>query len=185
MSGRTIANPDVLEALLYQPNGTVSRLPYEPTKEDARFMRMAHKEARNALAEGNPAIGAVYATTIGNETRIFSGHSTEITDNDLDTHAEFNAYRQAQLTLGRDLSSVAAYVTSEPCGGCLNRFIQGHLGKLVYGASYAQGAELGYFRPRELSLHERLMDAGRTILVVSGYMADDALRLMDPANKVH
>lgn len=185
MSRRTLVNPDVLTATLYQPNGTFSHIPYEPTIEDHAAMRVALREARIAMDEGNPAIGAVLQFNYDGQTQTFSGHSTEITDANLDTHAEYNCYQEAQPLIGRDLSTVAATVTSEPCGGCLNRFIQGHLGKLIYGASYAQGAELGYFRPRELSLHERLLDAGRTILVVSGFMADEALAIMKESNKVH
>jgi tRNA(Arg) A34 adenosine deaminase TadA len=181
--GKTLDNPDALEAKLYQPAGNVSPIPYPPSREDHRYMDMALEEAQLALDEGNVAIGAVFVATLGHETKVWRAHSTEITENDLDAHAERNAYKQCQPVLGRDLSPVVAYVTSEPCRGCGNRFAQGRVGKLIYGADYNDAP--GFFRSRETGLDTMLRDAGRTILVVPGFKKDEALGLMIPANKVH
>ncbi len=180
---KTLNNPDTLEGVLYQPDGNVSIFPYVPSHEDFTYMDMALGEAQTALEEGNVPIGAVFVTTIGKKTLTFPGHSTEITTNNLDAHAEYNAYQDALPTLGRDLSKTAAYVTSEPCDGCTNRFVQGHIAKLVYAADYNDAP--GFFRERNMTLDTRLRDAGRTILVVRGLRKPEALKLMDPKNKVH
>ena len=180
---KSLQNPDVLEATLYMPNKDVSIFAYPPTSEDFRYMDMALGEAQIALDEGNVAIGAVIVATVGSRTHVFKGHSTEITDDDLDAHAETNAYKQAQPVLGRDLSSAAAYITSEPCDGCVNRFAQGQLSKLVYASDYNDAP--GFFRERSLSLDTKLRDKGRTIVVVRGLRKIQALKLMVPANKVH
>lgn len=180
---KTLRNPDTLEATLYQPDGSVSQFAYIPSREDYKFMDMALLEAQLALDEGNVAIGAVLVAVKGKQTRIFSAHSTEITENNLDAHAEYNAYQEARPVVGRDLSTTTAYVTSEPCDGCTNRFVQGHVAKLVYASDYNDAP--GFFRERNMTLDRRLRDAGRTILVVRGLRKAEALKLMIPENKVH
>lgn len=183
MSRRSLENPDTLEGRLYLPGGNVQSFPYEPSIEDYRYMDMALAEARLALEEGNVAIGAVFAVAAGSDTRVFTGHSTEITDDDLDAHAESNAYQLAKPVVGRHMGNVSAYVTSEPCDACAHRFVQGHVGKLIYAADYNDAPE--FFRSRPYGLDHKLRHSGRTILVVSGLRKAESLALLTRENKVH
>lgn len=181
---RTLANPDSFESRLYLPNGEVQLIPYAASKEDFRYMDIALAEARAGLAEDNPAVGAVIVSgTRKQDIQIFKGHSTELTDGDLLSHAEINAYRKAQPLLERDLSGASAYVTVDPCEMCGRIFTQGHIGKLVIAAQRCDVPD--FLRPTEWDLDARLRSSGRTILTVFGVRKAEAMKLMTAETKRH
>ena len=176
--------PEALEVTQYLPG----QQPYsghlwKPDQEAYRNMRIALQEAEKAKNEGNPPVGAVIVSRINNQMRKFAAHSTEITDDDLDRHAEYNAYHQLQPFVGRDSSTSVAFTTAEPCDSCAHRFIQGGLPQLVIAASYAEAP--AFFRPRRLTLDHKLRDSGRSMLVVRGLLKAEALELLTAENKRH
>lgn len=171
-----------IEVTLYMQGKTHEGYSWKPSREDYHYMDIALDEAEEAANEGNPAVGATFVapSTSSRQGFVVSAHSTERTTSDLRNHAEMLAYGKAQPLIGRDLSSVAAYTTAEPCGMCGHIFEQGHIGKLVIAASRADAPE--FFRQRALNLHEKLLDSGRTILVVRGIRKARAIKLLTQEN---
>jgi tRNA(adenine34) deaminase len=172
-----------VESRLYTPDGNIQEINYSPSKEDYDFMQIAIDEANLALSEGNPAVGAAFVTGKRTPGSVFAAHATDITDGDLLAHAEVNAYKKARNEFGRDLSSMTAYVTLDPCEMCSRLMAQGHVGKLVVAAKYDDVPE--FVRKRKISLDQRLRDAGRTILVVHGVMSEEAKSLMTKDTRFH
>lgn len=177
------AQNELLIAQVFTPDGGCFETPYLPSSEDHRYMSLAFEEANLALEEGNPAVGAVIVTGHGKDAHIFRGHSDEITTQDLSRHAEMNAYRKAQPELGLDLSSSSLYVTAEPCEMCGHIYTQGHIGKIVIAAMRTDAPD--FFRQKRWKFEDRLKDAGRSVLVVSGFRREESLCLLTPENKKH
>lgn len=186
MSHRSLNNPETLVGTVYVPSGETYEIPYEPSAVDTQFMKLAVEESKDAISEGNVAVGAVmsYLDPKTNRLKHASAHSTEVISNNLVAHAEDNVYNEIQPILGRDLTSATLYVTTEPCNSCAHSYvIQGHIGALFIATSRDDTPH--YFRQKEWTLDKQLRDAGRTILVVRGLMREEALKNLTAATKVH
>jgi tRNA(adenine34) deaminase len=102
------------------------------TDEDARWMRAALAQARQAAALGEVPVGAV-AVLDGEVIGIGFNHKE--LDQDPMAHAEMMALKQAAAAVANwRLLGVTLYCTLEPCPMCAGAMIQARLPRLVYGA---------------------------------------------------
>ena len=101
--------------------------------DDAKWMRMALEEARQALSEGELPVGCVI---VRDGQLVAAGHNLREQSGDPTDHAEIIAIRRAARALGDwRLRGCALYVTLEPCPMCAGAISQARLERLVYGAA--------------------------------------------------
>jgi tRNA(adenine34) deaminase len=105
-------------------------LPFFP--RDEYFMRLALREASQALEHDDVPIGAVIVHE--GEVIAAAGNERELRG-DPTAHAELLAVREAARVLGswRVLDSVL-YVTLEPCAMCAGAIVLARVPRVVYGA---------------------------------------------------
>jgi tRNA(adenine34) deaminase len=97
------------------------------------FMRLALREAEQALAEDEVPIGAV---VVHHQRVIASAHNQREQLRDPTAHAEMIAVTQAAASLGSwRLEDCTLYVTLEPCAMCAGAIVLARIPRLVYGAA--------------------------------------------------
>jgi len=97
------------------------------------FMRLALREAEQALAEDEVPIGAVI---VHHQRVIASAHNQREQLRDPTAHAEMIAVTQAAASLGSwRLEDCTLYVTLEPCTMCAGAIVLARIPRLVYGAA--------------------------------------------------
>jgi tRNA(Arg) A34 adenosine deaminase TadA len=102
------------------------------------FIDRAFEMKRLAESAGDQSYGAIVAR--GNEV-VGLGPSRVVVKRDITAHAEREAIRDAQGTLGTsDLSDCVMYSTSRPCGACEHAAAQAKLSRMYYGP---QGVDVG------------------------------------------
>ena len=135
--------------------------------DDRYYMRMALREAEQALREGEIPIGAVVTC---NDMVIGRGHNLTETLNDVTAHAEMQAITAAAETMGgKYLTDCTLYVTVEPCLMCAGAIGWSHLARIVIGTPDPKG---GYtantvrppFHPRATVVTGVLADECRTLM---------------------
>jgi tRNA(adenine34) deaminase len=101
-------------------------------KFDARFMKMALREAEEAGRKGEVPVGAILVK----EDRVLAkDHNRCIELNDPTAHAEVLVLRKGGKALGNyRLNNTVLYVTTEPCPMCVSAMIHGRISRLVFGA---------------------------------------------------
>lgn len=73
------------------------------------------------------------------------GHNQVVATNDPTAHAEVVAIRDACTNLRTfDLSDCEIYTSCEPCPMCLSAIYWAHLGKIYYGNTRDDAAEIGF-----------------------------------------
>ena len=98
---------------------------------DEYFMRLAIREAEQALAHDDVPVGAVIVR--GGEV-IGAGHNERELRADPTAHAEMIAIREAARALGSwRLLDTVLYVTLEPCAMCAGAIVLGRIPRVVYG----------------------------------------------------
>ena len=101
--------------------------------DDAKWMRAALSEARQAYDEGELPVGCVI---VKDGQCIAAGHNQRERTGDPTGHAEIAAIRRAARALGDwRLTGCALYVTLEPCPMCAGAISQARVSRLVYGAA--------------------------------------------------
>lgn len=139
--------------------------------DDEGFMRLALKEAENAVAGGDVPVGCV----IVHEGRVIArAHNLREALQDPTAHAEVVALKQAAAALGRwRLDGATAYCTVEPCCMCAGALVNARVERLVYGVCDPKSGACGsvFDIPREPRLNHRLD-------VTGGVLADEALELL-------
>jgi tRNA(adenine34) deaminase len=108
---------------------------------DEYFMRLALREAEQALEHDDVPIGAVIVRegeVIGN------GHNERELRADPTAHAEMIALREAARTLHtwRVLDAVM-YVTLEPCAMCAGALVLARLPRVIYGTADPKAGAAG------------------------------------------
>jgi tRNA(adenine34) deaminase len=99
---------------------------------DEKYMRLAIKEAHNALAQREVPIGALI---VAGERIIGRGHNLVETLCDATAHAEMQAITAAATCLGgKYLQGCTLYVTVEPCVMCAGAITWSQVGRVVWGA---------------------------------------------------
>jgi tRNA(adenine34) deaminase len=99
---------------------------------DEYFMRLALREAEQALEHEDVPIGAV---AVREGEVIGAGHNERELRRDPTAHAELLALREAARAVGswRVLDTVL-YVTLEPCAMCAGAIVLARVPRVVYGA---------------------------------------------------
>jgi tRNA(Arg) A34 adenosine deaminase TadA len=106
-------------------------------------MRAAIVVARQGIQLGQSPFGAVIATADGRP--VCAEHNKVRADSDPTAHAEIEAIRRACRLLDRiDLSGHVIATTCEPCPMCAAAIHWARLDLVIYGASIADVAQLGF-----------------------------------------
>ena len=108
---------------------------------DEYFMRLAIREAQDALKHDDVPIGAV---VVHEGELIGAGHNERELRQDPTAHAELLALREASRTLGswRALDTVL-YVTLEPCAMCAGAIVLARVPRVVYGTTDPKAGAAG------------------------------------------
>ncbi len=141
----------------------------KPMDRDTYYMRLALKEAEEALAADEVPIGAVIVSPRGSV--IGRGHNLTEALTDVSAHAEMQAITAAAQTLGgKYLRDCTLYVTVEPCLMCAGAIGWAQVGRIVYGAP---DSKRGYrsFLPYRSPFHPKAV-------VTGGVLADECAALM-------
>ncbi len=110
---------------------------------DPRLMRAAVDEALAGLAGGDG--GPFGAVVVRDGVVIARGHNQVVGNADPTAHAEVQAIRAACRQLGTfDLSGCEIYATCEPCPMCFAAIHWARLDRVVYGATRADAAAVGF-----------------------------------------
>ena len=129
------------------------------TNIDEKYMRIALKEAQNAVILDEVPVGAV----IVKDGKILAkGHNLREKSNDPTSHAEINAIRKACKKLNSwRLEGATIYVTVEPCSMCAGTLLQCRIGRIVYGASDPKGgaieSSLELFKAKNINHHPEIL----------------------------
>ena len=105
------------------------------------YLRMALREAEQALEENEVPVGAVI---VHDEQVIAAAHNQREQLHDPTAHAEMIAITQAAESLGDwRLEGCTLYVTLEPCIMCSGAILQARIPVVVYGASDPKAGAVG------------------------------------------
>lgn len=130
------------------------------------FMKIAIKEAEQALKEGEIPVGAI---VVSGNTIIGRGHNQTERLNDVTAHAEIIAITAASGYLGsKYLKNCRLFVTLEPCAMCAAAINSSQLSELVYAAS---DPKEGYQKYSPDLIHQH-------VKVKSGIMAEKSTKLL-------
>ena len=100
---------------------------------DAKYMKIALKEAQKAYEKDEVPVGAII---VKNEKIIARAHNQKEEKTDTTKHAEILAIQKASKKLKAwRLEDCTMYVTLEPCTMCIGAAINERIKRLVYGAS--------------------------------------------------
>ncbi len=141
---------------------------------DADFLRAAIALAQRHMEAGH---GGPFGAVIVLEGEIVAEGWNQVTSTlDPTAHAEIVAIRQAASTLGRfSLSGGTLYTSCEPCPMCLAAAYWARLDGIVYAATRADAAEIGFddaklyaelaLPPelRQMPMHQALRDEARAV----------------------
>jgi len=107
----------------------------EASELDVAMMERALVLARRAAVIGEVPVGAV-VYRLADGRIVGEGFNRRELASDPAGHAEFNAIREAAVTMGDwRLSGYGLAVTLEPCAMCAGLIVNARLGRLVYGAA--------------------------------------------------
>lgn len=165
---------DEVTSLHYLPDGSFEAVEAELSELEINAMSMALSYADEALAAGDPPVGAVL---LDRRNGLEWGACTsDKSARDIMGHAEVRAYNLAQPTVGDELQECTLVTTSQPCTSCTPPFVEGKIGKIIYAASRADVWPItGIMRPRTINMHELLVDGATDTTVIGGYRRDEAI----------
>lgn len=107
------------------------------------FMKLAIAEAKVGIENGHG--GPFGAVIVKDGQVIASGHNCVLKNKDSTCHGEMEAIRSAEAKLGTyDLSGCELYTTGEPCPMCLAAIMWANIGKVYYGCTLNDNAEIGF-----------------------------------------
>jgi tRNA(adenine34) deaminase len=137
------------------------------------LMNIALREARDALEEGNPPIGAVlFSPDLGIS---WPDHTTDKKSGFILDHAETKAYSgSARLILGSNLAGCMLVSTLELCPMCTAVYTQGKIGSITVAASRN---DVNGLRRREIGMHELIKDGKIDTTVYRGLFKDESVAL--------
>ena len=100
-------------------------------KNDQFFMEEALKEAKLAFNKDEVPVGCVI---VKDGKIIARSHNQKETEQDVTSHAEINAIKQASKALNSwRLDGCDIYVNLEPCLMCLGAIVSARFDRLIYG----------------------------------------------------
>ena len=131
------------------------------------FMGEALAEARAALADGRPAVGAI---AVVDEAMVARGSNRAGETADPTAHPVVTVIRETARRLGSPrLSDVTVFTTLEPCAMCVGALLACDAAALVYAAPNPVDGAAGSVL--QLAHHPAL---GRRLQVVSGIRREEA-----------
>ena len=103
------------------------------SSQDKLFMERAIELAKESFEDGEVPVGAV---VVRDEKIIGEGKNKVIFDNDVTSHAEINAIREASKKIKNyRLKDCSMYVTLEPCHMCSKAAVDARLSSIIFAAS--------------------------------------------------
>lgn len=110
----------------------ISNSQKDPAQEDLNFMRLALRQAAEAVEAGDVPVGAVI---VRGKSIIAQAHNQTELLKDPTAHAEMIAITQAASAVGDwRLTECTLYVTKEPCPMCAGAIILARIPKVIFGA---------------------------------------------------
>lgn len=107
------------------------------TRRDLEHLRRAVGLALEAERAGNVPVGAV--VTLGGETIAEAGNALLVPAYDPRRHAEIEALARVPQGLWAEAGRMTCYTTLEPCVMCMGTLLLCGVGRVVFGASDAEG----------------------------------------------
>ncbi|CAO1653046.1 nucleoside deaminase [Salinibacterium sp. NYA9b] len=143
--------------------------------EDA--MRAALALSRQALQAGEFPYGAVVIDSSG--AIVGRAHDRVETDDDLTSHAEIMAVKDAVRNHGRSLAGCTLVSGVEPCAMCFSAAWTAGVEHLVFGLSMSEMLELRPDALDEISIDSTALSAltTRRLSVASGVLAEECRAL--------
>ncbi|HEX5744495.1 MAG TPA: deaminase [Candidatus Saccharimonadales bacterium] len=158
----------------YTPDGSFRVVEADLSELEMHAMDMSMDLAEQALRGGNPPVGAVLID-LGSE-QVWGASTSDKTERHIMAHAEMRAYDQAQPTVGDELEDCVLVTTSQPCTSCTPPYVEGKIGRIIYAAARSEVWPVtGIMRPRNINMHELLVDGKTDTTVIGGYRAEEAL----------
>jgi len=116
-------------------------------------MERAIELAKECFDEGEVPVGAVI---VKDEKIIGEGKNKVIFENDVTSHAEINAIRDASKTIQNyRLNDCSMYVTLEPCHMCAKAAVDARMSSVIFAASEPKTGSLisidNFFDKKELN----------------------------------
>ena len=107
------------------------------------YMTEAIREALDGISQGH---GGPFGCVIVKDDEIVGmGHNMVLEDKDSTAHGEITAIRNAEKALDSyDLSGCELYTTGEPCPMCLYAILWANIGKVYYGCTIEDNADIGF-----------------------------------------
>ena len=121
--------------------------------KDKLFMERAIELAKECFDEGEVPVGAVI---VKDEKIIGEGKNKVIFENDVTSHAEINAIRDASKTIQNyRLNDCSMYVTLEPCHMCAKAAVDARMSSVIFAASEPKTGSIisidNFFDKKELN----------------------------------
>ena len=146
------------------------------TTED--FMKIAIREARQGMSEGNSPFGAAI---VKDGKVVARAHSTVSSASDVTAHAELSAIRKfSRRAKTRDMKGYAMYASGEPCLMCSAAIAWANLSELFIGASHTDiPASMSAARkwPGKVTHQEIFREYGSKIRVKKGVLREEVIKL--------
>jgi tRNA(Arg) A34 adenosine deaminase TadA len=120
-----------------------STMPESTITAENPYMTEAIKEALDGISQGH---GGPFGCVIVKDDEIIGkGHNMVLVNKDSTAHGEITAIRNAEQELDSyDLSGCDLYTTGEPYPMCLYAILWANIGKVYYGCTIADNAEIGF-----------------------------------------
>ena len=151
------------------------------------LMKLAIETCREGLARGQSPFGCAIA--IGDRV-VARSHNTVVLTTDITAHAEVNAIRAGNRTMG-DIFLTGGIVatTCEPCPMCMAALHWARVDTVYYGATIADAESAG-FNELQVPGQELLRIGGSNVKLVGGMLPDECRELFtewlaDPARRVY
>jgi guanine deaminase len=138
------------------------------------LMRMAIETCREGLARGQSPFGCAIA--IGDRV-VARTHNTVVLTTDITAHAEVNAIRAGNRTVGDIfLAGGVVATTCEPCPMCMAALHWARVDTVYYGATIAD-AEAAGFNELQVPGQELLRIGGSQVKLIGGTLPDECRQL--------
>ena len=123
------------------------------SSKDKFFMERAIELAKECFDEGEVPVGAVI---VKDEKIIGEGKNKVIFENDVTSHAEINAIRDASKTIQNyRLNDCSMYVTLEPCHMCAKAAVDARMSSVIFATSEPKTGSIvsidNFFDKKELN----------------------------------
>jgi guanine deaminase len=150
-------------------------------------MQIAIDVCREGLARGQSPFGCAIA--VGDRV-VARTHNTVVLTTDITAHAEVNAIRAGNKTLGDIfLTDAMVATTCEPCPMCMAALHWARVGTVYYGATIADAEQAG-FNELQVPASDLLRIGGSDVKLIGNTLTDPCKKLFDewlasPTRKVY